>query len=179
MTVAAAIKAGRAPEVVTTAYEDHGGKVICLYITAWIGSEPVENTLVDSGSVVALISRGAVERLNLKVYDMGESWTLQLADDGYAAVCEYVWVQVNVGGVGCVVKAYVLGDGKVYDLLLGVRRHPAHRLRVEANSKAVEFVGVPSVDQWESEIAEEVIARVIEELDTTDLATDKLKGEHP
>ena len=101
------------------AHEDE--EVICAYIDAWIEEHKISKTFVDSGVVVDLINRKVVQDLDLTVYDIDEKWTLQLADDGHATVQEYVWVTVNVSGVRALVKAFILGDGQVYDLLLSKR----------------------------------------------------------
>ena len=70
--------------------------------------------------MVKLISRKVVQDLDLPVYLMDEKWTLQLADNGHATVQEYIWVTVNVSGVQALVKAFILGDGQVYDHTIGV-----------------------------------------------------------
>lgn len=63
--------------------------------------------------------------MKLKVYK--ETWTLQLADDGYVEVKEYIWVPVNAVGVEGIVMAFI---GMVYDLLLS--RRWMHRVRASS-----------------------------------------------
>lgn len=198
--IAAVVPMPRPPRIETLAYEDLDSDVVCLYIEVWIGDYAISKTLVDSGSVVELINRNVVDQLKLKVYDMPETWTLQLADDGYTTVSQYVWAPVNVKGVETIVKAYILGDGLVYDLLLSKRW--MHRVRaiedhgnstltiegrdsirrevsgIEALTKAVEVVGGPSVDEWETHLAEEELAHLAEEMDHADYATNQLKDQH-
>ena len=58
-----------------------------------------------------------VDEFGLDIYDMGEEWQLQLANDIITKVSQYCWIPVNVGGV----LAYILGDRDLYDLLLSKR----------------------------------------------------------
>lgn len=153
---------------------------------------------MDSGSVVELISKKLVNRLSLETYLMEEEWTLQLADDGYVQVQEYAWVPVNAAGVKAVVKAFILGDGLVYGLLLSKRwmhrvraieDHGAATLTIEgtdaikrvltgvmAESTSAELVGGPTVDEWEAKIAEDELEILAEELDNADYYSDVVKA---
>lgn len=105
----------------TMAYEEQIAEVVCLYIKMWVGDTLIPKTLVDFGSVVELINRRLITKLELSIYDMKKTWTLQLTDDGYVEVKKYVWVSVNAAEVNCIMKAFILGDGMVYDLLLSKR----------------------------------------------------------
>ncbi len=49
---------------------------------------------------------------------MNKKETLQLADDGYTIVQQYIWVTVNVSGVQVFLKVFIMRDEHVYDLLL-------------------------------------------------------------
>lgn len=42
-------------------------------------------------------------------------------DDRHTTVQEYVWIMVNVAKVQALVKAFILGDGQIYDLFLSKR----------------------------------------------------------
>ena len=77
--------------------------------------------MVDSDTMIELISQKVIHDLDLPVYRMDEKWILQLADDRHATVQEYVWVTVNISGVQALVKAFILGNGQVYDLFLSKR----------------------------------------------------------
>ncbi len=129
--------------------------------------------------MVELISRKVVQDLNLLVYRMDKKWTLQLADGEYATVPKYVWVTVNVSGVRALVKAFILGDGQVYDLLLAKRWmyrvravedngagtltiNGTNRLKrvvdgQEADSLAVELVNALKVEDLGMDLADEEV----------------------
>ena len=129
--------------------------------------------------MVELISRKVVQDLELTVYRMDEKWTLQLADNGHATVQEYVWVTINVSGIRALVKAFILGDGQVYDLLLSkrwmyrvhaVEDHEAGTLTIsgtdwlkrvvdgqEADSLAVELVDALEVEDLGMDLADEEV----------------------
>ena len=100
-----------------------------------------------------------------------------MADDSHSTVQEYVWVTVNVSGVRALVKAFILGDGQVYDLLLAkkwmygvhaVEDHAAGTMTIsgtdglkrvvdgqEAYSLAVELVDVLEVEDLGIDLADE------------------------
>lgn len=150
----------------------------------------VPKTLADNGAVVELINPKLVERLELEVYEMDEPWTLQLADDGLASVQQYVWVPVNVAGVEAVVRAFILGAGDIYDILLSKRwmrrvrameDHGQTSMTIEgkdsikrvahgtvAKSTDMELIDGPSLDEWETQLAEDEIDKLVEELDEYD-----------
>ena len=187
----------KAPTVETEAHPDED--VVCLYIRSWVGDTLITKTLVDNGAVVELINPMVVDDLGLEIFEMDEEWTLQLADDGQAQVKRYVWVPVNVAGVIAVVRAFILGMGEIYDLLLSkrwmkrvraVEDHGKATLTIEGKDKAkrsvtgteveplsVELVDGPSVEEWENELAEEEIARLVDELDHYDYEADQGKGQ--
>ena len=191
VTAAVPISKDVPPQIDTEAHEEED--VVCLYIEAWIGSKRVGKTLADTGAVVELINPRLVESLRLQVYEMDEQWTLQLANDDLARVQRYVWALVNVAGVVAMVRAFILGMGDIYDLLLSkrwmrrVRAIEDHgnstlvikgkdghsRLIHGEKTEPVEFKVVrPSVDAWETSLAEEEIARLADELDSLDFDDD-------
>ncbi len=194
---ATASKSWAPPAIETMAHEDE--EVICLYIDAWIGKRKLNKTLVDSGAVVELISRKVVHDLDLPVHQMDEKWTLQLADDGHATVQEYVWVTVNVAGVRALVKAFILGDGQVYDLLLSkrwmyrvraVEDHGAGTLTIsgtdglkrvvdgqEADSLAVELVDTFEVEDLGIDLADEEVYQLINEANNAEYYYDQVKDQ--
>ena len=196
-TAAAVSKLWTPPAIETITHEDE--EVICLYIDAWVGDQKISKTLVDSGAVVELISRKVVQDLDLQVYHMNEKWTLQLADDGHATVQEYVWVTVNVSGVRALVKAFILGDGQVYDLLLSkrwmyrvraVEDHGAGTLTIsgtdglkrvvdgqEADSLAVELVDALEVEDLGMDLADEEVYQLIDEANEAEYYYDQVKGQ--
>ena len=106
----------KASTVETQAHPDEDG--VCLYIRSWVGDALVTKTLVDNGVAVELINPMLMDDLALEVFEMDEEWTLQLADGGQAQVKRHVWVPVNVAGGIAVVRAFILGMGEIYDLLL-------------------------------------------------------------
>ena len=184
-----------APAILTEAHDEE--EVVCLYIDAWIKDHHVPRTLVDTGAVVELINPKLVEILNLEVHQMDEEWKLQMADDGLVSINEYVWVAVNVKGIVALIKAYILGQGDIYDILLSkrwmhrvlaVEDHGKQTLHITgkdgvkrtisgkaAESTRAEIVGGPSVDEWETAIAEDELARLAEELDGFDYEQDQGK----
>ena len=130
---------------------------------------------------------------------MDEKWTLQLADNGHATVQKYVWITVNVFGVRTLVKAFILGDGQVYDLLLSkrwmyrvraVEYHGAGTLiisgtdslkRVVNNQKAdsliVELVDTPKVEDLGMDLADEEVYQLIDEANKTEYYYDQAKSQ--
>ncbi len=196
--VGAAVTASKSwapPAIKTMAHEDE--EVICLYIDAWIGKQKLNMTLVDSGAVVKLISQKVVHDLDLPVHQMDEKWTLQLADDGHATVQEYVWDTVNVAGVRALVKAFILGDGQVYDLLLSkrwmyrvrvVEDHRAGTLTIsgtnglkqvvhdqEADSLAVELVDTFEVEDLGMDLTDKEVYQLINEANNAEYYYDQVK----
>lgn len=187
------------PAVATEAHDEEDGEVKCLYLEVWVGNTKVAKTLVDNGAVVELINPALVKQLGLEVFEMEETWTLQMADDGLATVHQYAWVPVNVAGVFAMVKAFILGMGNVFDLLLSkrwmrrvraVEDHGKASLIVEgkdgvqrvahgkiATPLGVELADSLSVNEWETGLAEEEIARLIEELDKYDFTRDQGKDQ--
>ena len=183
------------PKIETEAHEEE--EVACLYICSWVGNQLVVKTLADTGAVVELINPRLVKLLDLKIFEMDEEWTLQLADDRLAKVKQYVWVPINVAGIVAVVRAFILGMGDIYDILLSKRwmrrvraieDHGKGTLTVqgrdgikrvvhgtEADSLEVDLVDGPSVDEWETALAEDEIAKLAEELDGIDYALDQGK----
>lgn len=194
---ATASKSWTPPVIETIAHEDE--EVICLYIDAWIRKQKVSKTLVDSGTVVELISRKVVHDLDLQVYRMDEKWTLQLADDGHATVQEYVWVTVNVSEIQALVKAFILGDGQVYNLLLSkrwmyrvcaVEDHRAGTLTIsgtdglrrvvdsqEADSLAVKLVDTFEVEDLRMDLADKEVYQLINEANKAKYYYDQVKGQ--
>lgn len=191
------MKGGRAPTEETEAHEEE--EVVCLYILSWVKGHLVKKTLADTGAVVELINPKLVELLDLQIFEMDEEWTLQLADDRLAQVKQYVWVPVNVAGVVAVVRAFILGMGDIYDILLSKRwmrrvraieDHGENTLTIrgkdgirrvvqgtEAEPLDVELIDGPSVDEWETAMAEDEIARLADELDGYDYNADQGKAE--
>jgi hypothetical protein len=192
--IAAAIQ-GEPPQIATEAHEEED--VTCLYLEAWINDTKVKKTLADNGAVVELINPELVKQLGLEVYEMEHAWTLQLADDGLAMVKQYVWAPVNIAGVEAIVRAFILGMGNIYDLLLSkrwmkrvraVEDHGQANMIIQgkngiprvAHGQAakvldVEVICGPSVDEWETSLAEEELERLAEELDQFDFASDQGK----
>ena len=71
--------------------------------------------------MVELINPKLVTILDLEIFEMDEEWTLQLADDRLAKVKQYVWAPINVAGIVATVRAFILGLGDIYDILLSKR----------------------------------------------------------
>ena len=155
--------------------------------------------MVDSGAVVELISRKVVHDLDLPVYRMDEKWTLQLADDGNATVQEYIWVTVNISGVRALVKAFILGDDQVYDLLLSkkwmyrvraVEDYGAGTLTIsgtdglkrvvdgqEADLLAIELVDTFGVEDLGMDLANEEVYQLINEANNAEYCYDQVKDQ--
>ena len=193
-TVAAIAMGKKPPEVQTEAHAEE--EVVCLYILSWVGNHPIKKTLADTGAVVELINPKLVDALNLQIFEMDDEWTLQLADDRLAKVKQYVWLPINVAGIVAVVRAFILGMGDIYDVLLSKRwmrrvraieDHGESTLIIqgkdgirrlvqgtEGRSLDVDLVEGPSVDDWETTLAEEEIARLAEELDGYDYVADQI-----
>ena len=183
------------PLIATEAHEEED--VTCLYLEAWINDTKVNKTLADNGAVVELINPELVRQLGLEIYEMEHAWTLQLADDGLAMVKQYVWAPVNVAGVEAIVRAFILGMGNIYDLLLSkrwmkrvraVEDHGQANMVIQgkdgiprvahgqaAKSLDVEVICGPSVDEWETSLAEEELEKLAEELDRYDFVSDQGK----
>jgi hypothetical protein len=147
---------GEPPLIATKAHEEED--VTCLYMGGWLNDARANKSLADNGAVIELINPELVKRLGLKIYEMEHAWTLQLADDGLAMVKQYVCAPVNVAGVETIVRAFILGTGNIYDLLL-LKRWMESVRAVEDHGQAaksldVEVICGPSVDEWEMSLAE-------------------------
>lgn len=181
------------PAITTLAHDDND--VTCLYIEAWIGENLVGKTMLDTGAIIELASPDLVHKLGLETFKMTEDWVLQMADDGCATVTSYTWVPVNVAGVCAIVKAYILGQGLVYDLLLSrrwlkrvraVENHEHDTITIYGRDGVPRIVhGTPakrpeearlvenqSLDDWETELANEELAALADELDGLDFVRD-------
>lgn len=110
---------------------------------------------------------------------MNKKETLQLADDGYTIVQQYIWVTVNVSGVQVFLKVFIMRDEHVYDLLLLKRQkyiifvvedRAAGNLNIsskhvlkkvvygqEADSFAVQLVDALEVKDLEMDLADEQV----------------------
>lgn len=99
------------------------------------------------------------------------------------------YVLLGVSKPMSIVKAFVLSGGLVYDLLLSkrwmyrvraVEDHGMGSFSIEgkdgvrrlvrgttAEPELAEIVNGPSIDEWETNLAEEELARLSEELDST------------
>lgn len=130
---------------------------------------------------------------------MDEKWTLQLADDGHATIQEYVWVTINISGVQALVKAFVLGDGQVYDFLLSkrwmyqvcaVEDHGAGTLIIsgtdglkrvvngqEANLLAVELVDIFGIEDLGINLANEKVYQLINKANNAEYCYDQVKDQ--
>ncbi len=130
---------------------------------------------------------------------MDEKWTINLADDGHAMVQGYVWVTVNVSGVRAPVKAFILGDGQVYDLLLSerwiyrvreVEDHGSGTLTIsgtdrlkrvvdgqEADSLAVHLVDAFEVEDLGINLADEEVYQLIDKANEAEYHYDQVKGQ--
>ncbi|KAF6238733.1 hypothetical protein HO173_003239 [Letharia columbiana] len=179
-TVAALMSAkeDKAPAVKTEAHEEE--EVVCLYVMSWVGVTLIKKTLADTGAVAELINPKLVK--------------------------QDVWAPVNVAGVVAVIRAFILGMGDIYDILLSKRwmrrvraieDHGENTLTIrskdgvkrvvqgtEAESLNVELVDEPSVDEWRTALAEDEITRLADELDGKTAAASKdptgsCRGEGP
>ena len=122
-----------------------------------------------------------------------------MADDGHSTVQEYLWVTVNVSGVQALVKAFILEDGQVYDLLLpkrwmyrvlAVEDHRAGTLTIsgtdglkrvvddhEADSLTVELVNALEVEGLGMDLADEEVYQLIDKANETEYHYDQVKGQ--
>jgi hypothetical protein len=170
--------------------EDDNEPATCLYIEAWVDGITISRVLVDTGAVVELISPSLVHRLrHKKVHRMTENWSLRLADDRTVAITNYVMLEVIVGGVRAVIRAYVMGANQTFELLLSknwmrrvraIEDHGKQTLTIhskagtastiraaEATSQVQELI----TDQAEGDggeeehLAEDELAKLSEELD--------------
>ncbi|KAI9852295.1 MAG: hypothetical protein M1838_001183 [Thelocarpon superellum] len=185
-----------APTIMAEAFEDDK-PTTCLYVTAWIGDEPIHRTLVDTGAVVELVSPHLVRRLpNIKVHEMNEEWFVRLANDSTATIREYVWLPVNVAGVLAQVKAFLIGGNETFELLLSkkwmyrvraVENHGAGTLSIQGTnghqrtvtaavgeeSPITELITGDQLEEFDGEMAEEELACLNEELDGYDYWVDE------
>lgn len=182
----------KVPAVVTEAHKEE--EVKCLYICSWVNELKIGQTLTDTGAVVKLINSRIVDILHLQIFEMDEEWTLQLADDQLVKVKQYVWVPVNVAEIVVIVQAFILGMGDIYNILLSKRwmrrvkaieDHGQGTLTIQSKDEIawevestlaelldVKLVDGPSVDDWETALAEEEITRLANKLDGYDYASD-------
>ena len=107
------------PPILAKAHEDDGQSQP-LMVTSWVGAIKLERTLLDGGSIIELINRRRLLTMEPPPYTHTDGYLrVNLATDVVETLTNYTYLAVNVEGVECSVKAYVV-DNQVYDLLLGI-----------------------------------------------------------
>jgi len=106
--------------VITARAHDDDGRSAPLMVTSWVNQHCLPRTLLDGGSLIELISRKALSRIqpSPRIRTDGNI-RVSLANDSITTLTSYVVIPINVEGVECMVKAWIV-DVQVYDLLLGV-----------------------------------------------------------
>jgi len=74
----------------------------------------------DSRALIELINPEVVKQINVVPFKMETPWRVLLADDSSSEISEYVWIDVT-SMCRCPVRAYLSGNGNMYDLLLSKR----------------------------------------------------------
>lgn len=106
--------------VVTARAHDDDGRSAPLMVTSWINQQCLPRTLLDGGSLIELISRKSLNKMQpMPRIRTDGNIRVSLANDSLTTLTSYVVIPVNVEGVECMVKAWIV-DVHVYDLLLGV-----------------------------------------------------------
>ncbi|KAF3931540.1 hypothetical protein ABW19_dt0207709 [Dactylella cylindrospora] len=162
---------------------DDDNLTVGLYIDSWVEGDYVPKTLADGGATVELISQKYVDKRGLKKIPVTDGTTLKLANEGENEVAYYVWIRVNVQGIVCNLKAYVMPVEDVYTVLLGrswLRRVRAidhtheHKLTIQGIKgliKEVKGVNAPRrkidvvVEKDSADELEEVIEELLKEND--------------
>ncbi|KAL8825271.1 MAG: hypothetical protein Q9170_007862, partial [Blastenia crenularia] len=107
------------PPITAFAYEDDG-KSTPLMITSWVGNQKFAKTLLDGGSLVELIGKKKLNKIDPRPKIYGDGYIrVSLANDTLDTLTKYVKIPVNVQGVQATIKAWVV-DVDVYDILLGL-----------------------------------------------------------
>ncbi|RYC63902.1 hypothetical protein CHU98_g2314 [Xylaria longipes] len=105
------------------------GETYLRFITADVDGWALRRVLVDSGSLVELMSAAMAEKLGLMpLLIKGPALYLRVADDSASPITHFVKFPLVVGGILSIITAYVAGSSKSYDLLLGkgwLRRNQA------------------------------------------------------
>lgn len=115
-----AVKAVTTPLIITSRAHDDDGKRQPLMITAWVNDLRVPKTLLDGGSMVALISRTLVKKMSPRPLIFRDGLLrVSLANDDLTTLTEYVKIQVNVEGVEAMVKAWLVDVVIVFLAFLG------------------------------------------------------------
>ena len=114
--------------------------ICALYIDAWVGVVKVISVLVDGGSLIDLIGAGVARDLGLSQYE-GAPLNIVLANDLTIAVSTYVWVTVNVVGVGTRMKFYVLNVDQSYTMLLSRRWLKRVKAREDYHEGTLDIMG--------------------------------------
>ncbi|KAI9872187.1 MAG: hypothetical protein M1823_008240, partial [Watsoniomyces obsoletus] len=94
-----AVAAGPRPPVVSTKTHQDDNQASLFFITAWVNDIPVDNTLVDGGSMVDLISSSVVNQMPGTPIRRDDSLKIILANNKRMTLDGYVSVHVNVKGV--------------------------------------------------------------------------------
>jgi hypothetical protein len=96
------------------------GKTYLGYITAQIDGRNIHRVLVDYGSLAKLVGESFADQIGLvKLRLQDQSLCLRLANDSTSPVTHYVKFPLVVSGILSIVNAYVAGNSRSYDLLLG------------------------------------------------------------
>lgn len=94
------------------------GKTHLGYISGEIDGTNVKRVMVDSGSLSKLISPEYAKRFGLMLIPLKDDYLLKMANDSTAPILNYVIFPFTVGGILSVIRAFVVGFGDSYDLLL-------------------------------------------------------------
>lgn len=115
----AVAKVTTSPPVITSrAHDDDGSQPIM--VTAWVNDLQMPKTLLDGGSMVELISRSLINKMNPRPLIFRDGHLrVSLANDDLTRLTEYVKIRANVEGVEAIIKAWLV-DVEVYNLLLGI-----------------------------------------------------------
>jgi len=116
---------------------DDGLKVIpqqkCFYVHGGVNGHVLTKCMVDGGAIAELMPSEVADRLELPRHAVEEGWSVKVADSRRVPISEYVMVNVVVGGIRVILRAYILGETGAFDLLLS--RNWLHRVQAIENHK--------------------------------------------
>ena len=124
------------PPTVTSMALPDDGEASPMFCTAWLGSIKASRTLIDTGSIVDIVSERMLNQLPKQMVHSDRHLNINLADNNKCTLHNYTWLDVNVGGVEAMVQAYIL-PVTAYDLLLGLKWQRQVRMNINLSEGEV------------------------------------------
>lgn len=111
-----------------------GESTVLGYLEAHVDSVIVRRCMIDCGSLSELVSPDLVRRLGLKKSKIKGNFEVKMADDSTAPVTHYVCLPLLVHGILSIIRAYIIGNNNIYNLLLS--KYWLYRIKATINYRS-------------------------------------------